>query len=79
MKPYMTIDEPGILLSARTSQLGSVRRESAMPGSAEAALIRRRVDGNVVLGGYRAHLTVDLSTVKQPPIEVPHPPHERNP
>lgn len=78
MKPYMTIDEPGTLLPYRASQFESARRGSAMSGSAEAALIRRHVDGNVVLDG-RAHLTVDLSSVKQPPIEVPHPPRERNP
>ncbi|MFD2420427.1 hypothetical protein [Amycolatopsis pigmentata] len=78
MKPYITIDEPGTLLSYRTLPFGSACWGSAMAGSAEAALLRRRVDGNVVLG-HRARLIVDLSSVKQPPIEVPHPPRERNP
>lgn len=79
MKPYVTFDEPGILLSRWASQSGSVCGGSAMPGAVEAALIRRRVDGNLVLGASRAHVTVDLSSVEQPPIQVPQPPRERNP
>lgn len=79
MKPSVTLDAPGTLLSHRTSQTGSVCRGSARSGAAEATLIRRRVDGNVVLSAYRAHVSVDLSFVKQPPIQVPQPPRERNP
>jgi hypothetical protein len=78
VKPFVTIDEPGTLLSPWAARAGSVCVGSAMPGATEATLIRRRVDGRIVLGAY-VHVTVDLSSVKQPPIHVPQSPRERNP
>src|SRR5262245_51928283 len=79
---HTTTDKPGTVLPFTTLPTGMVCRGIGVYWATEVALVarpRRIADRAGVLGVHAAPVRVDLSSVNQPPIQVPRPPRERNP